>query len=427
MYSLLPPQYAKIKIANWTYTYDEVVTIVGLARKAFDELGLPPDAEERTELDAKEKEALATAPRERSPPEMMLPPKIVSPPKPAAVSPTKPVKALTPSLPPSRAESPALGPTTSKKTAAKDKAGRTKIGKQIAKMRSEHAKRASSLPNPKGGDGTASPRLGPTSPEDVSPPGKKEPSPPTKKEPSPPTKKELSPVKASKLDKDKAVKTSPRDDKKPLAKAERKTSGDKKKPRRDYTSSEDSDSDDGRGRARNIKPTTNGKKAAVANGSAKRRPSPSYTSSDEDKPKRKRLEKDRRREDDGPNRTLPSFKRRQPTPLDLDRGDSRDGKSAKSTNGHGALASPAHLSDQPRTPVTAHPDAKALRKRYDELYPQYEKLSASLTAQFHAAERVRAGDGSPGSLMAESEVQRTVKEWEGLHRELEDIRGWFAA
>lgn len=416
-YRLRPAQYAKIKIANWKYTYDEVVTVVGLARQAFDELGLQPDDWERSELDRKEKEALATAPREQSPPEIKLPPKLVSPPKPIAVSPPKPVTALAPSLPPSRAESPALGASSStgKKAAAKDKAGRTKLGKQIAKMRSEHvAKRASSLPNPKGVDGTASPRLGPTSPEDVSPPATKEPSPPAKKDPAPKAlkKEKEKPVKAEKPP-SKADKRSPPETKMPLAK-ERKTCEDKKKPRRDYTSSDDSDSDDGRGRARTVKTsTTNGTKAS-ANGSAKRRPSPMYTSSDDEKPKRKRVDKGPRRDEDKEEtRALPSFKRRVPTPLDLEK---------KSTNGH---ATPAP--DSPRTPVNAHPDARVLRKRYDELYSQYEKLSATLAAQFHAAERVRIGDGSPGCLMSESEVQRTVAQWEGWHRELEDIRGWFAA
>lgn len=438
-YRLRPPQYAKIKIANWKYTYDEVVTVVALARAAFDELGLQPDDWERAELDRKEKEALATAPRERSPPEIQLPPKLVSPPKPVSVSPAKAAVPLAPSLPPSRCESPALGTASSsaatgKKGAPKEKGGtaRTKVGKQIAKMRSEHvAKRASSLPNSKGVDGTASPRLGPTSPEDVSPPAKKEPSPPVKKEPTPPkvTKKEKEkPVKAEKGEKppSKAEKSSPPETKRPLAKAERKVSVDKKRPqRRDYTSSEDSDSDDGRrgrGRERAVKSATNGKKASAAasasaatNGSVKRRASPAYTSSDEEKPKRKRLDKRRetreRDEDKVEDRPLPSFKRRMPTPLDLD----------KKTNGH----STPNLRS-PRTPVTTHPDAKVLRRRYDELYPQYEKLSASLAAQFHAAERVRTGDGSPGSLMPESEVQKTVAQWEGWHRELEDIRSWFS-
>lgn len=380
-----PAQYAKIKIPDWKYTYDEVVTVVALARKAFEELKLAPDDWARSELDRKEKEALATAPRERSPPEVKPPPKAVSPPKPAVVSPPKPV----PSLPPSRAESPAPGASSTKK-AAKDNAGRTKIGKQIAKMRSEHvAKRASSLPNPKSTDGTASPRLGPASPESTSP----------KKEPSPPKAakvvKEKPPSKAEKKSK------SPPETKKPTAK-ERKASG---KRARDYTSSDDSDSDDDRGRGRAVKPTTNGKKAN-GNGSAKKRPSPEYTSSEDERPKRKRADKDKGHEEE---RALPSFKRRVPTPLDLER--------EKKSNGH---ATPDR---SPRTP--ANPDARSLRRRFDELYPQYEKLTAKLADQHAVAERVRAGDEPPSALMSESEVQRVVEQYNGLHRELEEIRSWF--
>ncbi|BEJ12134.1 hypothetical protein CspHIS471_0205940 [Cutaneotrichosporon sp. HIS471] len=387
-YKLRPAQYAKIKIPDWKYTYDEVVTVVSLARKAFDELKLPSDDWARTELDKKEKEALATAPRERSPPEMKLPPKLVSPPKPMLVSPPKPV----PSLPPSRAESPAPGASTTKKP-AKDNAPRTKVGKQIAKMRSELvAKRASSLPNPKGVDGTASPRIGPTSPEDTSP------------------KTENSPLKAPKAVKEKppskAVKKSksPPEVKKPLVK-DRKASG---KRARDYTSSEDSDSDDNRGRGRAVKPTTNGKKAN-GNGIVKKRPSPEYTSSEDERPKRKRVEKDKGREDE---RALPSFKRRVPTPLDLER--------EKKANGH---ATPDR---SPRTPVTTNPDARTLRRRYDELYPQYEKVVAKLAEQHQVAEHVRAGDEPPSALMPEADVTRTVEKYNVLHRELEDIRSWFS-
>ncbi|GMK54632.1 hypothetical protein CspeluHIS016_0112180 [Cutaneotrichosporon spelunceum] len=401
-FRLRPAQYAKIKIPDWKYTYDEVVMVVSRARKAFDELKLPSDDWARTELDKKEKEALATAPRERSPPEIKLPPKLVSPAKPVAVvvSQPKPV----PSISPPRDESPAPSAPTTKKT-AKDTAPRTKIGKQIAKMRSEHvAKRASSLPNTKSVDGTASPRLGPTSPENASP--EKEPSPPKK------TKKESSPTKTTKVIKEKPqpkaekVSKSPPEAKKPLVKG-RKVSG---KRARDYTSSDDSESDDNRGRGRAVKPTTNGKKTN-GNGAIKKRPSPEYTSSEDDRPKRKRLDKDKGCDDE---RALPSFKRRVPTPLDLER--------EKKANGHGAP--PPERS--PRTPVSTHPDARTLRRRYDYLYAQYEKVVAKLADQHQVAESVRAGDEPAGALMSEADVVSAVEKYNVLHRELEEIRSWFS-
>ncbi|CAK9786504.1 hypothetical protein CC85DRAFT_300048 [Cutaneotrichosporon oleaginosum] len=390
-FRLRPAQYAKIKIADWKYTYDEVVTVVALARQAFEEIQLPADDWARSALDKKETEALATAPRERSPPEIKLPPKVVSPPKAMVVSPPKAIS----SLPPSRAESPAPGAPATKK-AAKDNAQRTKVGKQIAKMRSEHvAKRASSLPNTKSADGTASPRLGPTSPEGTSP--KKEPSPPKRakavkeKPPSKVEKKSKSPPEA-----------------KPALSKERQVSG---KRARDYTSSEDSDSNNDRGHGRGVPPTANGKKAktkTAANGNAKKRPSPEYTSSEDEGAKRQRTVKEKEKGRDE-ERTLPSFKRRVPTSRDLER--------EKKANGH------AVVDRSPRTPAVKNHEA--LRRRFEELLPQYHKLKESVAGQFNANEALKGGEMPSIACMDEAEAARAVEQFRALHRELQEIQREF--
>jgi len=69
VYDLQPAQYSKVKINDWTYTHFEKKIVIKRARKAFDELELPAGADERVELDKKEKEAInAKARASNSPP-----------------------------------------------------------------------------------------------------------------------------------------------------------------------------------------------------------------------------------------------------------------------------------------------------------------------------------------------------------------------
>ncbi len=58
-YGLQPAKYSGVKIATWPYTYMEKQRVIQLAKKAFDELGYPEDADERAELDRKEAEVMS--------------------------------------------------------------------------------------------------------------------------------------------------------------------------------------------------------------------------------------------------------------------------------------------------------------------------------------------------------------------------------
>lgn len=385
-YTLRPQQYAKIKIGGWDrYSYEDKVHVVALARKAFDELGLAPDAEERQELDKKESEALAEGPPQI--PSQPEPSRNPSPVKRSSISPVKrtstsPVKQG--AVETSRAASPA---GNGAKKPAKDKTERTKLGKQIAKMRNDHIKRTSSLPNTKTDGGTASPRVG---------------SPKVLPEEDP------KPAKPAATKKDEAKKRQPS----PTGSVKRKRTGERRGSARNYTSSDDS-SDGERGRRRAPKATNasvngGGKAAATATtaGSSKRRTSPVYTSSDDDKRSKQKRKRDN---PETQERLLPSFKRR----------PSSDDDKRKIPNANG------HRETTPRTPSA--PDAKELRRRYEELFPRYERLASTLAGLYQTAERVRDGDGSPGPLPSESDLAVKVAQWEEWHRELEGIRAWFAA
>lgn len=355
-----------------------------MARKAFDELGLPADSEERQELAKKEAEVLAAGPPE---PEAG-PSRKPSPPQRSSLSPVKRSELAQES---SRAASPSSAPPK------KDQKERTKVGKQIAKMRSDHMKRTASLPPPNvKGSSQTSEQVEATS---VSPPT--EPVKPPKAKPKPK-------VESAKSAKPAEKKASPPGAAKRKQSAERRESS-----ARDDTSSDDSSGED-RGRRRAPKSTNatangNGKAAAAAANAvpSKRHKSPVYTSSDDDTLQSKAKRK--RDENDTPTRLLPSFKRRtSDEPI-----KSKDAK----TNGH--------REGTPRTP--SNPDIKELRKRYEELYPKYEKLASSLATLYQTAERVRDGAGSPGPLPNESDLANKVKQWEEWHRELESIRSWFSA
>jgi hypothetical protein len=184
VYELQPAQYAKVKVNEWTYTGIEKKIVIKRARKAFDELELPANADERVELDKKEKEAMTIkATSSNSPPDT---PNIPLPTETAKVSPVLSTGLLPGTLPSGRKISD-LPPikkykkqpeddSDSKPAATKsiksvdntksDTVGRaikkvkpapkTAFGKELEKHRA--GKRGTSMPNSKREGGVASPR-----------------------------------------------------------------------------------------------------------------------------------------------------------------------------------------------------------------------------------------------------------------------------
>ncbi|WWC59219.1 uncharacterized protein I303_101769 [Kwoniella dejecticola CBS 10117] len=179
-YTLLPNQYAKIKLGpgQWKYTYAEQQQVIRLARAAFDELELPFDAEEREELDRKEAEmenaggyhstasssgsASGSGSGSRASQEKSTAAAVpqnglaISPPVPAnGVHAQKRSESSAPATSISTKTKPSNGngtTSTSKKTGPQ-----SKIARERAKFMAEK-QRSSSLPNTKPVDGTASPR-----------------------------------------------------------------------------------------------------------------------------------------------------------------------------------------------------------------------------------------------------------------------------
>ena len=153
-YTLQPAQYSKIKISAWKYTYSEKLRVIRLAREAFDELRLPADADERTELEKKEAEVMNGA-SSSSEEKVSTPQSLPTPPAaiPTAVTPSKVSQPVSTPRTATSTGSSAAAPAPSKKAPAPKKTGGGLISKQKAKFAAE--KRASSMPN---GHGTASPR-----------------------------------------------------------------------------------------------------------------------------------------------------------------------------------------------------------------------------------------------------------------------------
>ncbi|WVQ84082.1 hypothetical protein IAT38_006227 [Cryptococcus sp. DSM 104549] len=193
-YTLLPTQYSKLKLGagQWKYTYAEQAEVVRLAREAFDELGLPADAEERLELARKEREAVAGYGSGRSSDEQEV---VAGKPAPAggvsrvrdrgkarteSPAPVSRVKFSSttttieipsplfhshPQLPQthSHAATPPPSSSSGARKAGSSSAPQSKIAKERAKFVAERKRVAGSasgsLSNIKGPDGLASPRL----------------------------------------------------------------------------------------------------------------------------------------------------------------------------------------------------------------------------------------------------------------------------
>lgn len=371
-FELQPAQYAKIKLAEWTYTSSERQKVITLARKAFDELKLPPDSEERVELARKEAEAVRS--KSSSPTSTnsgSLPSRAG-----AALAHSLPAKTGNAASaansrnhsPVSRTASPAASikkkkPANGKKEGGENKAPVSKkehkeksvFSKQLDKFRAE--KRAASLPNGKAENGVASPRLASST---VSNPAKQA---------TVPARKDRS--------------TSGEKEKNPKQSVKRRSS-------RDYSSSEE-DSD-----AEPAPPAkaTKMKAGTLVTAPSKKRPSPDdYSSSEEEQP-----------------RGRPS---KRPTPP----------SSHSKAPAHTPVKSNGHTSTSPSSTKSALPKSPDdMRERYEELFPAYQLLTKKLVGVYQDCEDVEVEDDLN---VTKAEVAKMAQRWQKWHNELEGIRQWF--
>ena len=369
-YTLQPNKYAQVKIGPWKYTYAEKLRVIKLAKEAFDELGLPEDADERADLDRKESEVMSggsgAAERMETPPPASIP---------APVPPTSTT---------------VTAPVPSKKEKGKKTTGLGLIGKQRAKFAAEK-QRASSLPNSKNADGTASPRMA-TSPL--------VPAPDTRDLPKVPRTDKSDKAEKDKTDSaskaEKAEKSAKVEKKEKLAKVEKTEPKPVKRkrdddivaaPRRPPSPASTHSSEETRGRSKQAKPV---RSSAQANGDESKKKGPrksrDYSSSSEDEKGSRPLKFDR-------------IARKPPAPL----------------------AAPPTASVYGR--ANGPPDPEALRERYEELFPAYQLLSHKLAKIHRDAETEEEGQVVE---MDEKELTKLVTRFEKWHRELEGIRKWFA-
>lgn len=371
-YTLQPNKYAQVKIGPWKYTYAEKLRVLKLAKEAFDEMGLPEDADERADLDRKESEVMSggssSSERIETPPPVAIP-------APSAVSPITPATAPTP---------------PKKEKVKKTTTGLGLIGKQRAKFAAEK-QRASSLPNSKQIDGTASPRLA-TPPSVPMPDARDLPKVPKvdKEKPGKVDRMEKTEKDAKVERKDKAVKAEKAEPK--LVK--RKRDDDPAPPLKRLPSpSSTQSSEDARGRSKQAKPVTSGSTQVDGSDNKKRssRKSRDYSSSEDESKGLKPMRFDR-------------IPRKVPAPAPV------------------PVPTPA-----PELKLNGHqdgpPDPEALRERYEELYPAYQLLSQKLAKIHRDAETEEEGEVVD---MDEKELRKMVTRFEKWHRELEGIRKWFA-
>lgn len=172
-WSLQPNQYSKIKLGagQWPYTYAEQQQVIRLAYAAFDELGLPANSEERMEFEKKERDASNAFANRSSDESEKNAPQLSN----AANTSTLQSNAVTSVRERDKARTESPAPVTRQKVPTK-RGPQSKIAKERAKFVAERQRAGSgSLPNIKGPNGIASPRLGPTASPSVSP-EKKDPS-----------------------------------------------------------------------------------------------------------------------------------------------------------------------------------------------------------------------------------------------------------
>ncbi|ODN75430.1 hypothetical protein L202_06581 [Cryptococcus amylolentus CBS 6039] len=431
VWSLQPSQYAKIKLGagQWSYTYAEQQQVIRLAHAAFDELGLPQNAEERMDLAKKEKDANTGYGARSSDGSDKGTPQL---PTSQGFS-VNPVSVLR-DREKARTESPSP-PKPKPATAPVKKGPQSKIARERAKFVAERQRAGSgSLPNTKGAGGMASPRLGPIQSPSLSP---------EKRDSKALEKEEQRAESRKQSEKAKEVKPMPKE--RPAA-SKGVSSSDREETKR--------------------LPSQVSDEATKARRS---RPSFDYSSSSSDgpsKPRGAKRERKKPQQDAGKERSIPLaelVKQREKRARELaasdesgEEGEIRGRPKTKRTSDHGHLPLPAstrhdelvpkrvhsrpipdhsaslpgrpsngHLPrrDEPLSPNSSYRSAQRdpdrLRDRYEELYPAYQKLAEKLSRVHHAAE---AG-GDIG--MSEMEIRKMASKWERWHTELSDIRRWF--
>ncbi|ODN96381.1 hypothetical protein L198_04095 [Cryptococcus wingfieldii CBS 7118] len=449
VWSLQPSQYAKIKLGagQWSYTYAEQQQVIRLAHAAFDELGLPQNAEERMDLAKKEKDAHTGYGARSSDASDKGTPQLPTS-QGFSVNPVSVIR----DREKARTESPS--PSKPKPAPAPVKKGpQSKIARERAKFVAERQRAGSgSLPNTKGAGGMASPRLGPTQSPSLSP---------EKKDSKALEKEEQRAESRKQTEKAKEVKTMP-----------------KERPAASKGVSLQADPDDERVRKRSDREETKRLPSQVSEEAIKARrsrPSFDYSSSSSDgpsKPRDPKRERKKPQQDAGKERSIPLaelVKQREKRARELaasdesgEEGEIRGRPKTKRTSDHwipsagGHLPLPANIRHDellpkrvPKRPIPDHSaslaerpsnghlprrdeplssnasyrsaqrDPDRLRDRYEELYPAYQKLTEKLSRVHHAAE---AG-GDIG--MSEMEIRKMASKWERWHTELSDIRRWF--
>ncbi|ORY20709.1 hypothetical protein BCR39DRAFT_554905 [Naematelia encephala] len=417
-YTLSANQYSKVKLAQWKYTYAERRTVATLARAAFDELGLPADAEERIELERKEAEGSgsgSSSSEERPPP-----PHTPEPQSHRLLSPAKHSK--------------------DKIQIPKSGGGGGLISKQKAKFAAE--KRATSLPNVKevlaGRDkdkDKEKPRVDKDRPKAKSKLGeviqpKRSQTPDVGKK-----QKEKHTAGVEKNQNQNGAHTSDvgknqkQNGKRKREDIQKRASPEKRKSP-EYTSSSASSSDEERGRPRERKlssTTTNIKTTKV-----KPVPVPAPvsrdTSSSSTTPAHVHAHvlpsRPRALDSPIPKRNPP------PSPLSLSCSNSISKPEPEPEPEPEPRPRPEQQrqipESEPRRPGSGsgsrpEPEPQQLRERYDELFPAYQLLTKRL-AKVHAAAE---GSGEPAGVGVE-EVEKMVSKWEKWHNELAGIRRWFA-
>jgi hypothetical protein len=375
-YTLQPSKYTQVKIQPWKYTHAEKLQVIKLAQLAFDELDLPPDADERIELEKKEGEVMRTSTGSSSSSDNDK-------------MPYTPVAVEISSTPPRSGKSEGSSPGAVKKERGRKPKATGIIGKQMAKFAKE--KRAGSLPNLKAG--VASPRLG--------------------------AEKVVTPVPVLELEK---VEEKPKKTKLELAIEARKA---KKEMSRRASEQGSAKEDTASLEVLEEKKGVSKRKAEVE------REEPSKRSKSEDRgrggdTKLKNIP-------EKPSREYSSSPSTSPEPVPKPRSPIKRKSPPPNLNLLPKHKTEASVDVPPPnlTPKSMHhtipkvekqkeraPDPEIMRERYEELIPAYELLTGRLRRLHEDAQEGEVG-------LKQEEVGKLVERWGRWHKELEGIRRWF--
>lgn len=442
-WSLQPNQYSKIKLGagQWPYTYAEQQQVIQLAHAAFDELDLPANAEERMEFEKKERDASnAFANRSSDESEKNTP----------QLSNTATLQSNAVTLVREREKARTESPSPVMRQKVPTKRGpQSKIAKERAKFVAERQRAGTgSLPNIKGPNGIASPRLGPTASPSVSPEKKDS----SKYENGEYKEKEMVRGKERKDEKEKERRREEKKDREREKEKSRETeSSAVSKAKRSQTAYDYSSDEGAASNQIEVKATkTKGVSHEKIEDSPREKPVPlaeivqkrekrgrkvDYSDSSEEegeirgRPKAKitsddaaRPNKHKRR--DSESRRKPSQDRNDSNKRDAEsrrigdnlRTQSQQSKSSRETFLH---RSPPEMTVNLASRRSQPADPEALRDRYEELYPAYNLLANKLSKIHQMAE---SGEEVGSS---EAEIKKMVGKWEKWHKELTEIRRWF--